>query len=92
MVAEGWCEPITIQLDGVPCLVLFVSVSPDNGLWVHVVQALQNTVLGLAFHAVDMIKDARGLKYSRFTTCRKGMVESALAAGYTVDGVIMSKG
>lgn len=92
MVAEGWCEPITIQLEGIPHLVLFVSVSPDNGLWIHVAQAIQNSVLNLLFAAVDRIKEDRGLKYSRFTTCRRGLVEAALADGYTVDGVLMTKG
>lgn len=92
MLQEGWIESITVTLDGQAVLVLFVSMSPDGGLWVHAAQALKTTFLAVTFAACDAIKVDKQLTYVRFMTVRKGIVESALQYGYSVDGLILSKG
>lgn len=91
MLAEGWIEAITITLDEKPVLVLFVSYSPDGGLWIHAAQAIQTTQLAVVFKAVEVVKAGKQLRYIRFLTVRKGIVETALQLGYSIDGLILSK-
>lgn len=91
MVSEGFVEPLTVTVDGEAVLVLFVSFSPDSGLWIHAAQAIKTTSLQVTFTAAEFIQRDKRLSYTRFMTVRRGMVETALQRGFKIDGLILSK-
>lgn len=91
-VKEGWLEAIQIQLDGVPAYMIFFHITADGGLWVNAGQSLSAKAgIDCYYLSIDRICQMRNCKYTRGVVIRQGMVKTALAKGYKIDGLLMSK-
>lgn len=92
-VENGIFQVCKVDRDGETMLVIWFSVSKDNGLWVHAVTALKDfgDCLDLVFEAGDILKRKHNCLYQRFMTCRKGLIQAASKKGFKVDGIILSK-
>jgi hypothetical protein len=95
LISEGWTIPQQVNFRGRPAFLFTWHVTSDSGFWLDIVQTLRNGAPGAPFEvlvwAVEQFARAKGSRYIRFLTLRRGLVQLAQQQGYNPEAVLMTK-
>lgn len=90
---RGLCQVTQVQFEGKAAYMAWWHISNDGGFWVNACQSygLPGVSIDVAYVAAEMMARKVGARYIRMMTTRAGVIASAKACGYEVEGVIIVK-
>lgn len=92
MINEGHLQSARVHFNGAAAFDLAYHLTDDGGLWIDLVQTLHSGAPTSAlFESVDLLAKHHAVRYIRFTTPRRGLVELAKNAGYRAESVMVCK-